>query len=88
LVQVDESEFERTHLGVVDPLRDQAGAKIQIGPISKKPPNPCVDLRITQLYEEGTIGTTWPWIHPHSHFSLTERFNEVADKGPQEVRAC
>jgi hypothetical protein len=55
--------------------------------MSRNPPNLGVDLRIIQLYGEGTNGTTWPWIHPHSHFSLMESLNVVADKGPKEIRS-
>jgi hypothetical protein len=51
--------------------------------MSENPLDPGVDLRITQLYGEGTIVTTWPRVHPHSHLSLAEWFNEVADKGLQ-----
>jgi hypothetical protein len=37
--------------------------------------DPGVDLRITQLLEEGTDWTTWPRIHPHCSRSLMERLN-------------
>jgi hypothetical protein len=53
--------------------------------MSKNPSDPSVDLCIAQLCKEGMIGTTWPQIHPHSHFSLMEWLNVAADKGPQEV---
>jgi hypothetical protein len=33
------------------------------------------------------MGTTWPWIHPHSYVSLVEWFDLAADKAPQEVCA-
>jgi hypothetical protein len=46
------------------------------------PPDPGVDLCITQLCGEGTIRTTWPRIHPHGHFLLTEWLIVAADKGP------
>jgi hypothetical protein len=55
--------------------------------MGKNPPDLGVDLRIAQLREEGTIGTTWTQIHPHSHSSLMEWLNTTADKGPQEVYA-
>jgi hypothetical protein len=55
--------------------------------MSKNPPGPGVDFRITQLCEEGMIMTTWPWIQPHSHSLLTEWLNAAADKVPQEVHA-
>jgi hypothetical protein len=89
LVQVDEIEFERVHPGDVNPFpeRDWAGAKIHISPMSKKPPDPGVDLCITQLYGEGMIGTTWPRILSHNHFSLAEWLNASTNKGPQEVCA-
>jgi hypothetical protein len=49
--------------------------------------NPSVDLRITQLHGEGTVGATWPWIHPHGNLILMEQLNLAAEKGLQEVRA-
>jgi hypothetical protein len=55
--------------------------------MSKKPLDPGVDLCIAQLYGEGMIGTTWPRILSHSHFSLAEWLNASANKGPQEVYA-
>jgi hypothetical protein len=55
--------------------------------MSKDPPDPGVDLHTVQLCREGTIGTTWPWIHPHSLIPLAEWLDTVADKGLQEVRA-
>jgi hypothetical protein len=58
-----------------------------ISPIRKDPPNLGVDLRTVQLCGEGTIGTTWPQIHPHSHLLLAEWLDAAADKGPQEVHA-
>jgi hypothetical protein len=51
--------------------------------MSKDPSDQGVDLHIIQLCEGGTVGTTWPWIHPHGHFSLTERLDSMAKKGPQ-----
>jgi hypothetical protein len=50
--------------------------------MSKKPPDPGVDLHIAQLYREGTIGTIWSRIYPHSHLSLVKWLNTVANKGP------
>jgi hypothetical protein len=55
--------------------------------MSKNPSDPGVDLPITQLYGEGTVGTTWPQIHPHGHSSLTERLDLTAKKGPKEGHA-
>jgi hypothetical protein len=52
--------------------------------MSKDPSDPSVDLRITQLYGEGAVETTWPQIHPHGHFSLTERLDPTAEKSSKE----
>jgi hypothetical protein len=54
--------------------------------MSKNPSDLRVDIRIGQINREGTIGTTWPQIHPHGHFSLMEQLNPTTEKGPQEVR--
>jgi hypothetical protein len=43
-------------------------------------PNPSVDLCIAQLYDEGTVGTTWPQVHPHGHFLLMEQLDMMAEK--------
>jgi hypothetical protein len=43
--------------------------------------NPGVDLYVAQPIGEGTIGTTWPRIHPHGHFLLMERLNPAAKEG-------
>jgi hypothetical protein len=53
--------------------------------MSKNPPDLGVDLNIAQLCEEGTVMTTWPQIHTHSHFSLMEWLNVASEKGLQEV---
>jgi hypothetical protein len=55
--------------------------------MSMAPQDPGVDLCIVQLRGEGTIETTWPRIPPHSHLSLAEWLEAMADKGPQEVHA-
>jgi hypothetical protein len=52
--------------------------------MSKDPSDSSVDLHIFQLYGEGTVGTTWPWIHPHGHSSLMELLDPTAKKGPKE----
>jgi hypothetical protein len=49
--------------------------------MSEDPLDLSVDLCTVQLYGEGTIGTTWPWIHLHSHLSLVECLDSAADKG-------
>jgi hypothetical protein len=64
---------------------DWTGAKIQIVLMNKDPWNQGVDLCITQLYREGKIGTTWPWVHPHDHLSLMERLDAAVKKGLKEV---
>jgi hypothetical protein len=66
LAQVAKSQSWQTHLGVVNPLPqgDWARAKTQVGPRSRNPSYPGVDLRITQLHGEGAVGTTWPRMHP------------------------
>jgi hypothetical protein len=51
--------------------------------MSKDPVDTGVDLHIVQLLRVGTVGTTWPCIHPHGHLPLVERLNPVAEKGPQ-----
>jgi hypothetical protein len=56
--------------------------------MSNDPSDLSVDLRIVQLYGEGTVGTTWSRVHPHGHLSLVEWLDTVVDKGPQEVCAC
>jgi hypothetical protein len=47
----------------------------------KDPSDPGVDLHVTQLYGEGTIRTTWPWIHSYGHSLLTEQLDPIAEKG-------
>jgi ribosomal protein L17 len=42
-----------------------------------------VDLRITQLLEEGIVRTTWPRIHAYGHRQLMEQLIPVAKKGPR-----
>jgi hypothetical protein len=49
--------------------------------MSKDPVDLGVDLHITQLLIELMVGTTWPWIHPHSSHPLTEQLNLMAKKG-------
>jgi hypothetical protein len=58
-----------------------------MGPKSKDPIDPGVDLRIIQLSREGMVGTTGPQIHPHYHLSLLKWLNAATDKNPQEVHA-
>jgi hypothetical protein len=54
-------------------------------PRSKNPSYLGVDLRIAQLRGEGAVGTTWPRMHLHGHFSLTKRLDPTAEKGPQNL---
>jgi hypothetical protein len=49
--------------------------------MSRDPVDPGVDLCIIQFLEEGTVETTWPWVHPHGCRLLMERMNPVAEKG-------
>jgi hypothetical protein len=49
--------------------------------MSKDPSDPGVALRITELCGEGTIGTTWPQIHLHGHFSMVEQLDPVTERG-------
>jgi hypothetical protein len=49
--------------------------------MSMDPSDPSVDLRIIQLCGEGTIETTWPQIHPHSHLSLAEWLDAMVENG-------
>jgi hypothetical protein len=62
IARTTEGKCGQTYPGVVDPfpLVGGAGPKIQIGPMSKDPVDPGVDLSITQLLREGTAETTWP----------------------------
>jgi hypothetical protein len=46
-----------------------------------------VDLCIVKHFREGTVGATWPRIHLHGSFPLTECLNPAAEKGPQKVHA-
>jgi hypothetical protein len=46
--------------------------------MSKDPSDLGVDLCIAQLFKEGTVKTTCPWMHPYGHFSLMERLDSVA----------
>jgi hypothetical protein len=55
--------------------------------MSMDPLDPGVDLRVTQLREEGTIRTTWPRIHPHYHSSQMERLDLAAEKVLKQGRA-
>jgi hypothetical protein len=61
--------------------------RFRMPPISKDPTNPGVDDYISKLIRQGTVGTTWPQIHPHGHLLLTERLNAAAKKCPWEVHA-
>jgi hypothetical protein len=48
--------------------------------MSKDPSDLSVDLYIAQLHGEETVGTAWPQINPHGHFSM-------AEEALKEVRA-
>jgi hypothetical protein len=54
--------------------------------MDKDPSDPGLDLRIIQLYDEGTVEATWPRIHPHCHLPSSEWLDTTADEGPQGVR--
>jgi hypothetical protein len=55
--------------------------------MDKNPSDLGVDLHIVELCGDGTVGATWPWIHPHCHLSSSEWLDVVADEGTQEVHA-
>jgi hypothetical protein len=84
LTRSDENEFKHTHPGADDPFpyRDRAGAGILIDLMDKNPSDPSIDLCIIQLYGEGTVGSTWPWIHPHCDLPSSEWLDVAADEGP------
>jgi hypothetical protein len=86
-LQTIKNGSERTHPGAVDPVPQGGGAdpKIHIGPMSKDLTGPSVELHIAQLHGEGTVRTTWPWIHPHGSHPLTKRLNLAVEKGPRKV---
>jgi hypothetical protein len=90
LAQVAKRQSWQTHPGAVNPLpqRDQARAKTQVGPRSKNPSYPGVDLHIAQLHREGVVGTTQPQMHPCDHFSLMKRLDPAVEKGLQDLYAC
>jgi hypothetical protein len=50
--------------------------------MSKDPSDLGVDPHTVLLYREGTIGTTWPQIHPHGHLSPVVWLDAAVDKGP------
>jgi hypothetical protein len=43
--------------------------------------DPGVDLHIGQLFREGMVRTSWPWVHPYGHLLLVKQLNSVAEKG-------
>jgi hypothetical protein len=75
--QTAKNRSEQTHPGAVDPFPKggRADHRIQISPMSLDLVDPGVDLYITQLVGEGTVGTTCPCIHPHGSHPLTVREN-------------
>jgi hypothetical protein len=63
--------LERTHPGADNPVPqgNWARAGVSIYPESKDPPDPGIDLRISQLDQEGAVRAAGPWIPPHCHLT-------------------
>jgi hypothetical protein len=53
-----------------------------MGPKSKEPPNPSVDLHMIQLGRAGAVGINGPRIHPHCHLPSPEWLNATIDEDP------
>jgi hypothetical protein len=88
LTQSRRNKPKRTHPGTDNPVLqgNRAGAEVLIYSESKDPPDPCIDLHIRQLGQEGAVGIAGPWIPPHCHLPPPEWLDTAADEGVEEVR--
>jgi hypothetical protein len=58
------------------------GPEFRLTSVNKDPSDPGVNLCIVQFGGKGTVGTTWPQIHPYCHLPSPKWLNAMVDEDP------